>query len=101
MFDGLMPFGDQWTIFVGGALRVPPRGRTHRCAPTYTLFLFERKSLSARYSGKLGPTAPGNGKFPRLRLLMDIVHGLKGFGKADFVLTKTGGRDKQNTWEAG
>jgi hypothetical protein len=37
----------------------------------------------------------------RLRLLIDIVHGLKGFGKADFVLTKAGDRDKQNTWEAG
>jgi hypothetical protein len=57
--------------------------------------------ISARYSRKLGPTAPWNGKFPRLRLLVDIVHGLKGFGKADFVLTKAGGRDKQNTWEAG
>jgi hypothetical protein len=32
---------------------------------------------------------------------MHIVHGLKGFGKADFVLTKAGERDKQNTWEAG
>jgi hypothetical protein len=37
----------------------------------------------------------------RSRLLKDIVHGFKGFGKTDFVLTKPGGRDKQNTWEAG
>jgi hypothetical protein len=36
-----------------------------------------------------------------LRLLGDIVHGFKRFGKTDFVLTKPGGRDKQNTWEAG
>ena len=28
-------FSNQWTIFVGGDLRVPPRGRTHRCAPTF------------------------------------------------------------------
>jgi hypothetical protein len=44
---------------------------------------------------------PRNGKFPVPRLLINIVHGLKGFGKADFVLTKAGGQDKQNTWEAG
>jgi hypothetical protein len=42
-----------------------------------------------------------NRKIPRLRLLIAIVHGLKGFGKGDFVLTKAGGRDKQNPWEAG
>jgi len=52
-------------------------------------------------TGKLGNPPTGNGGIPRLRLLEYIVHGFKGFGKADFVLTKPGGRDKQNTWEAG
>jgi hypothetical protein len=32
----IIPFGGQSTIFVGGDLRVPPRGRTHRCAPTFS-----------------------------------------------------------------
>ena len=48
-----------------------------------------------------GQPPPGTCGILRLRLLGDIVHGFKGFGKADFVLTKPGGRDKQNTWEAG
>jgi hypothetical protein len=57
--------------------------------------------ISARPTRKIDPSAHPEPKKPRFRFLIDIVHGLKGFGKADFVLTKAGGQDKQNIWEAG
>jgi hypothetical protein len=46
-------------------------------------------------------TASLDYKIIRLSLLSDIVHRFSGFGKAVFVLTKTGCQDKQNTWGRG
>ena len=41
MLPVLIPISTPWTIFLGDDLRVSPRGRTHRCAPTFRLFIFE------------------------------------------------------------
>jgi hypothetical protein len=47
---------------VGGDLRVPPRGRTHRCAPTFRLYTFDRNSvLNPPLQRRAGVMAVGNG----------------------------------------
>jgi hypothetical protein len=45
-----MQISGQRTIFVGGDLRVPPKGRTHRCAPTFYV-PFERNSVLKVHRG--------------------------------------------------
>jgi hypothetical protein len=79
--------------------------KAHEELPGLTIRAYNGDILSSGSqpgrAGKSVQPPTRNRKITRLRLLIDIVHGLKGFGKGDFVLTKAGGRDKQNTWEAG